>query len=97
MASKLPEQDAKCSRAVCIDCRNKQPSQKKSSFNSKFDALINWQCIFCDSNCRDEPFDRPSIECFSCKQFTQINCSQLSDLEIEYLSKSENMKLVCNN
>ena len=51
---------------------------------------------FCDSNCGDEPFDHPSIECFACKKFAHIDCSQLSDLEFEYLSKSVNMQWVCN-
>ena len=59
-------------------------------------AILNWQCIFCDSNCGDEPFDHPSIECFACKKFAHLDCSQLSDLEIDYLSKSENMQWVCN-
>ena len=35
------------------------------------------------------------IEYFACKKFAHINCSQLSDLEFEYLSKSENMQWVC--
>ena len=95
MASKRSGQNAKCSRAVSINSRSKQPSQKKTSLNSKFDALLNWQCIFCNSNCGDELFDRPSIECFAYKKFTHIDCSQLSDLEFEYLSKSENMQWVC--
>ena len=59
------------------------------------DALLNWQCIFRDSDCGDEPFDHPSIECFACEKFAHMNCYQLSDLEFEYLSKSEKMQLVC--
>ena len=39
--------------------------------------------------------DHASIECLACKKFEHINCSQLSDLEFEYLSKSENMQWVC--
>ena len=45
-----------------------QSSQNKTSLNAKFDALLNWQCIFCDSHCGDEPFDDHSIECFACKK-----------------------------
>ena len=92
MASKRSGQDAKCSRAVSINCRSKQPLQKKTSLNSKFDAILNWQCIFCDSYCGDHP----SIECLACKKNAHIDCSQLSDFEFEYLFKSENMQWVCN-
>ena len=83
------------SRAACMSTGSKQPSQKKTSLNAKFDALLNWHCIYCDSNCGDEPFDHPSIECFACKKIEHIICSQLSDLEIEYLSKNEKMQWIC--
>ena len=46
MASKRSGQDAKCSRAVSIKSRSKQPLQKKTGLNSKFDNILNWQCIF---------------------------------------------------
>ena len=42
----------------------------------------------------DEPFDHPSIECLTCKKIAHIDCSQLSDLEFEYLSQSENIQWV---
>ena len=64
--------------------------------NSKFDAMLNWQSIFCNSNCGDEPFDHPSIKCFACKKFAHINCSQLFDFKFEYLSKSVNMQWACD-
>ena len=96
MASKRSGHDAKCSRAVSINSRSKQPLQKKTSLNSKFDAILNWKCIFCDSNCGDEPCDHPFIECFACKKFAHLDCSQLSELESEYISKSENMQWVCD-
>ena len=96
MASKRSGQDAKCLRAVSINSRSKQSSQKKTSLNSTFHAILKWQCIFCNSNCGDEPFDHPSIESFACKKFAHINCSKLADIEFEYLSKSENMQWVCN-
>ena len=57
MANKRLGQDAKCLQAGSINTRSKQSSQKKTSLNAKFDALLNWQHIFCDSNCGDEPFD----------------------------------------
>ena len=96
MASKRSGQDMKISRAASINSRNNQPSQKKTSLNSKLDAILNWQCILCDSNRGGEPFDHPSIECFACKKFAHTNCSQLSDLEFENYSKSANMQWVCN-
>ena len=93
MASKRSWQDAKWSRAESINSKSKQ---KKTGLNSKFDNILNWQCIYCDSNCGDEPFDHPSIECFACKKFAHIDYSLLSDMEFKYLSKSENMQWVCN-
>ena len=88
MASKHLGQDAKCSQAGCINIGSRQSSKKKTSLNAKFDALLNWQYIFCDANCGDVPFDDCSIEYFACKKCAQKNCSQLSDLEFDYLSKS---------
>ena len=58
---KVCEQEAKNSRG-------RQSSLKKTHLKDKFDALLNWQFIFYDSNCVDEPFDDPSIECFACKK-----------------------------
>ena len=46
MSCKRLGQDAKCSRAGSMNSRSKQSSQKETSLNAKFDALLNWKCIF---------------------------------------------------